>query len=136
MKVASFWRIGDFVARPVQNVKEQRLQDLRRVAPACKVEGLETAERERVLGVVEQESVLPLPRPAMQPILQLADDVGEVRDRALLRFENVNPLDSVPELALFLVVQSVALIVALDQSPEESKQELQVLFCRVEARTD
>ena len=134
------WRASggsaDFVARPMQNVKKQRLQDLRRISPAGEIEGLETAERERVFSVVEQESVLPCARPAVQPILQLAEDVGEVRDRALFRFEHVNAFDPVPELALLPEVQPIALVVALDQRPEEAEEELQVLFCAAEARTD
>ena len=65
----------------------------------------------------------------MQPLLQLADDIGEVRDCALLRFQYVHPLDSIPELSLFLEVQPVTLVVTFDQRAEERKQELQVLFC-------
>src|SRR5579863_6430689 len=106
-------RIGDFVAGPVQNVKEQRLQDLRGVSPASEVKGLELAERERVFGVIEQEPVLPLPCPTMQPILQLAENVCKVRDRALFRFENVNAFDSVPELAFVPVIKSMPRIISL-----------------------
>ena len=64
-----------------------------------------------------------MPGPAVQPVLQLAEDVGEVRDRALFRFKNVNALDPVPELALFPVVEPVARIVSFDQCPEEGRTE-------------
>jgi len=74
--------IGDFVRCPVQNVKQQRLQNVGRIAPAGEVEGLEAAERKRVLSVVEKESVLAAARPAVQALLQLADDVGEVGERS------------------------------------------------------
>ena len=70
--------IGDFVARPVQDVEQQRFQNLGRISPAGEIEGLETAEGQRVFGIIEEESVLPLPGPAVQPVLELAQDVGEV----------------------------------------------------------
>ncbi len=66
----------------------------------------------------------------MQPIFQFADDVGEVRDRALFGFEHIDALDGVPELALFLEVEPVTLLVALDQHAEEAEEELQVLLRR------
>ena len=92
------------------------------------VEGLKAGERKRVLGVVEEESVLPTARPAVQAFLQLADDVGKVRDRALVRLQHVNALDRVPELAFFFEVEPVALLVALNQHAEEAEEKLQVLF--------
>ena len=97
-----------------------------------KVEGLEAAERERVFGVVEEESVLPAARPAMQAVLQLADDVGEVGDGSLLRLQHVYPLDRIPQLALFFEVEPVTLLIALDEHAEEAEEELQVLFGRRE----
>ena len=53
---AKLARIGDFVAGPVQNVKQQRLQDIGCIAPALKVECFKSAEGKRVLDVVEDES--------------------------------------------------------------------------------
>ena len=63
----------------MQDIKEERFQQFGRVAPAVEVEGLKAAESEGVLYVVEKESVLAGAGPAMQTILQLSDDLREVR---------------------------------------------------------
>ena len=123
-------RVGDFIRGPVENIEQQRLQDLGRVAPAGEVEGLEAAERKRVFGVVEKKAILPAPRPPMQPLLQLADNVAEVGDGALFRLQHVHPLDRIPQLALFFEVEPVTLLIALNQHTEEAEEELQVLFAR------
>jgi hypothetical protein len=73
---------------------------LRCVSPSGKVECLETAEGERVRSVIEQEAVLTLARPTIETVLQLAEDIGKIRKSALLGFENVRALNSIPELAL------------------------------------
>ena len=116
LKVASFVRIGDFVDGAVQNIKQQWLQNFRRIAPSVEVEGLEAAEGKRVLDVVEEESVLAGLGPAVQALLQLADDAGEIRDGALLRLEHVHALDGIPQPALLFEVQPVTLLVALDRA--------------------
>src|SRR5208282_2611806 len=85
-------------------------------------------ERKRVLGIVEEESVLSAACPAMQTFLQLANDVRKVRDRALGRLQHVHALDGIPQPAFFLEVETVSLSVALNQHTEEAEQELQVLF--------
>ena len=72
----------------------------------------------------------------MQAVLQLSDDVGEVGYCALLWLQHVHPLDGIPELALFFEVQPVTLLIALDQHAEEAEEELQILFGRLQARTD
>ena len=64
----------------------------------------------------------------MQAIFQLADDVGEIRDRPLVWLQHVDSLDGVPELALFLEVEPVTLLVAFDQHAEKTEEELQILF--------
>ena len=112
----------------MQNVKQQRLQDLGRIVPAVEVEGLKAGERKRVFGVVEKEAVLAAACPAMQTFLQLANDVRKVRDRALGRLQHVHALDGIPQAAFFLEVETVPLSVALNQHAEEAEQELQVLF--------
>ena len=68
----------------MQDVEKQRLEDLGCVTPAGEVEGLETSEAERVVYVVEEESVLAVVGPAVQPFLQLADDLGERGERPLV----------------------------------------------------
>src|SRR6202163_2833226 len=112
----------------MQNVKQEWFKDLRRIVPAVKVESLKAGERKRVLGVVKEKSVLPTARPTVQAFLQLADDVGEVRNRALVRFQHVNSLDCLPQAALFLEVEPVALLVTLDQHAEKAEEKLQILF--------
>ena len=112
----------------MQNVKQQRLQDLGRIVPAVEVEGLKAGERKRVFGVVEEEAVLAAACPAMQAFLQLANDVRKVRDGALGRLQHVHALDGIPQAALFFEVQPVPLFVALDQHAEEAEEELQVFL--------
>ena len=109
LKVAKLPRIADFLRRPMEHVEQQRLQQLRRVAPAGEVEGLELAEGERVLGVVEEESVLACACPAIKPVLQFADDAGEIRERPLAGFQHVDPLDGIPQPDLFFEVEPVSL---------------------------
>src|SRR5713226_3445057 len=99
----------------MQDVKQEWFKNLRRVVPAVKVESLKGGERKRVLGVVKEKSVLPTARPTVQAFLQLADDVGEVRNRALVRFQHVNSLDCLPQAAFFLEVEPVTLLVTLDR---------------------
>src|ERR1700730_6929073 len=112
----------------MQNVKQEWFQNFRRVIPAVKVESLKARERKRVLGVVKEKSVLPTARPTVQAFLQLADDVGEVRNRALVRFQHVDALDCLPQAAFFLEVQPIPLFVALNEHVEEAEEKLQVLF--------
>src|SRR5580700_9361021 len=103
----------------MQNVKQEWFQNLRRVVPAVKVESLKAGERKRVLGVVKEKSVLPTARPTVQAFLQLADDVGEVRNRALARLQHVDTLDRVPQASFLFEVEPVALFVALNEHTEE-----------------
>ena len=118
----------------MQNVKQQRLQNFRRIIPAVEVEGLKAGERKRVLGVVKEESILSAASPAVQAFLQLADDVAEVRDGALVRLQHVHPLDRIPQPAFFFEVEPVALVVALNEHAEEAEEKLQVLFGLGQAR--
>ena len=61
----------------------------------------------------------------MQAFFQFADDVGEVRNRSLFWLQHVDPLDGIPELAFFLEVEPVTLLVAFDQHAEEAEEKLQ-----------
>ena len=117
-------RVGDLIAGPVEDVKQQRLQHVGSITPSGEVEGLETAEGKRVLGVVEEKAVLPAARPAMQALFQFADDVGEVGDGALVRLQHIHALDAIPQLALLFEVQPVTLAVAFDQHTEEAEREI------------
>src|SRR3984957_12726156 len=121
-------RVGNFIRCPVQNIKQQWFQDLRRIVPAGEIERLEAFERKRVLGVVEEEAVLSTACPAVEAFFQLANDVSKVRDAALVRLQHVDALDRVPEATLFLEIDPVTLLVTLNEHAEEAEEKLQVLF--------
>jgi hypothetical protein len=70
----------------------------------------------------------------MQALFELAYDIGEVRERALLGVKNVHALNAIPQLALLLEVHSVALAVALNQHAEKGKEELQVFLGRFQRK--
>src|SRR5271157_723811 len=123
-----FLRVGNFIRRAVQNVKQQRFQDLGCIVPAVEVEGLKVGERQSVFSVVEEEAVLTAACPAMQAFLQFANDVRKVRDGALGRLQHVHALDGIPQAALFLEVQTVPLFVAFDEYTEEAEEKLQVFL--------
>jgi hypothetical protein len=69
----------------MEHVEQERLEDARRIVPASEVECLEPIESEGVVYVIEKESVLAVPGPAVQPRLQIADDACEVRQGAQRR---------------------------------------------------
>src|ERR1035437_5906660 len=71
--------VGNLIAGPVKDVKQEWLQHIRRVAPTGKVESLKAGEAERVLCVVKEKSVLAVFRPTMQALFQLSDDLAEGR---------------------------------------------------------
>ena len=64
----------------------------------------------------------------MEPLFQFADDIAEARNRALFRLQHIDPLDCIPKPALFLEVQPVTLLIALDQHTEEAEEKLHILF--------
>ncbi|MEI9978200.1 MAG: hypothetical protein WDN23_04240 [Edaphobacter sp.] len=68
----------------MQNVKQQRLQDVGVISPAIEVEGLETGEGQRILCVVEEVAELSGLGPAVQPLSERADNGCEVRQRPYL----------------------------------------------------
>ena len=120
--------VSDLIRCPMQNIKQQWFQDFRRIVPAVEIERLKAFERKRVLGVVEEEAVLSTAGPAVEAFFQLANDVPKVRDRALVRLQYVNALDRVPQSAFLLEVETVTLLVALNEHAEEAEEKLQVLF--------
>jgi hypothetical protein len=113
------FRIGDFKRGPMQDIEEQRLQNVRRVTPSAEVEGLEAGERQRVFAVIEEKAVLPIGCPAMQPFLQLADDLGESRERPLRGLDDVHILDGCPQFPFLFEVEVIPLAGAFDQDTEE-----------------
>src|SRR3984885_1572388 len=125
---AEVLRVGDFIRCPMQNIKQKWFQNLGRVIPTVEVKRLEPFEGKRVFGVVEEEAVLSTAGPAVETFFQLANDVPKIRNRALVRLQDVNPLDRIPQPAFFFEVQTVALFVALNEYSEEAEEKLQVLF--------
>src|SRR5271166_3005003 len=125
---AELLRVGNFIRCPVQNIKQQWFQDFRRIVPAVEIERLKAFERKRVLGVVEEEAVLSTAGPAVEAFFQLSNDVSKVRDCALVRLQYVDALDRVPQSALLFEVDTVTLLVTLNEHAEEAEEKLQVLF--------
>src|ERR1700691_6514916 len=121
-------RVSDLIRRAMQNVKQKWFQDFRRIIPAVEIERLKALERKRVLSVVKQKSVLSTAGPAVEAFFQLANDVAKIRNRALVRLQHINPLDSIPEAAFLLEVESVTLLVTLNEHAEKAEEKLQVLF--------
>src|SRR5208283_1981010 len=128
LRGAEVLRVGNFIRCPVQNIEQQWLQDFRRIVPAAEIERLKAFERERVLSVVKQKSVLSTAGPAVEAFLQLANDVPKIRNRALVRLQYVDALDRVPQSAFLLEIDPVTLLVTLHKHAEEAKEKLQVLF--------
>src|SRR5207245_780991 len=106
-------RVCDFMRRAVQNVKQQRFQDLWRIVPTVEVKGLKAGKGKSVVGVVEEKTVLSATGPAVKALFQLANDVPKVRDCALVWFQHVDALDCLPEASFLLEVEPVTLLVAL-----------------------
>src|SRR5580658_9510353 len=120
--------VSDLIRCSMQNIKQQWFQNLGRVIPTVEVKRLKTGERKRVLSVVKQKSVLSAAGPAVEAFFQLSNDVSKVRDRTLVRLQYVDALDRVPESAFLLEVDTVTLLVTLNEHAEEAEEKLQVLF--------
>src|SRR5271156_1781449 len=118
----------DLIRCSVQNIKQQWFQDFRRIVPAVEIERLKAFERKRVLGIVEEEAVLSTAGPAVEALFQLSNDVSKVRDCALVRLQHVDALDRVPQSAFLFEVDTVTLLVTLNEHAEEAEEKLQVLF--------
>src|SRR5579863_1572800 len=64
-------RVSDLIRRAMQNVKQKRLKNFRRIIPAVEIERLKAFERKCVLGIVEEEAVLPTAGPTVEAFFQL-----------------------------------------------------------------
>ena len=64
-------RIGDFVAGAMQDIEQERFQNIGCITPTLKVKSFKAAEGERVLDVVENEAVLAGFGPAVQTFFDL-----------------------------------------------------------------
>ena len=68
------------------------------------------------------------PRPAEEPVFQVADDAGEIRERPLVGGKHVDPLDGVPQTDFVFEVEPVTLAVAFDEYAQQAEKELQVFL--------
>src|SRR5215469_16133526 len=109
----------------MENVEQKSLEYGWGIAPSLKIESLEATESERVFHIIENKTVLARLCPFVEPVFEFANDLGEVRDRALLAIEHVHTLNPRIELAFLFEVQAIA--VALDQDAKQREKELQVL---------
>src|SRR5208282_2927132 len=125
---AEVLRVGNFIRCSMQNIKKQWFQNLGRVIPTVEVKRLKTGERKRVLSVVKQKSVLSTAGPAVEAFFQLANDISKIRNRTLVRLQDVDALDRIPQSAFLLEVDPVTLLVPLNEHAEETEEKLQVLF--------
>lgn len=79
-------RVRDFVACPMEYIEKEGFQQLWRIAPTVKIEGLESAESECVVRVVEQKAILPGSCPAMQALFQFSHNLGQIAQGPLFGF--------------------------------------------------
>src|SRR5215472_8474227 len=109
----------------MENVEQKGLEYGWGIVPSLKIEGLEAAESERVFHIIENKTVLTRLCPLVEPLFEFANDLGEIRDSALLAIERVHTLNPRIELAFLFDIQAIA--VALDQDAKQGEKELQVL---------
>src|SRR5216684_5753952 len=120
--------VSDLIRCSMQNIEQQWFQDFGRIVPAVEIERLKAFERKRVLSVVEQKSVLSTAGPAVEAFCQLANDVANIRNGALVRLKHVDALNRIPEPVFLLKVEPVTLLVALNEHAKKAEQKLQVLL--------
>ena len=119
----------DLRRRPLQDVKQQRLQHIGIVRPAIEVEGLEARECERVLGIVEEMAELPGLCPAIQALPERAEDGCEVGESPYIGGQHVCALDR-GEQGFFIFGRQLVAPADLDQNPEKQVQKVHVLVGR------
>lgn len=112
----------------MENVKDQRFEHSGGIVPSMEVEGLEPAEGESVLHIVENKTILSALCPLVEPVFEFADDFGKVRDCALIAFQHVHALNSRVELSFLFEVQAVAVV--LYQDSKQREKELEILAGR------
>src|ERR1700724_30611 len=85
----------------MQDVEQQWFEELRILAHALEVEALETGKRDRVLGVIEEESELAAPSPFAETIGEVMPErVGQHAERAQRRLHFIEIFDLVEQVAL------------------------------------
>src|SRR3984893_17293727 len=112
----------------MQNVEKQRFQEFRVLAHALEVEALKAGERDRVLGVVEEESELAPSGPFGAPAgTIISESICQHAQRAQRWVHCIQVLDLMEEIALGGWVE-LARPLALDQDFQEESQEVEILF--------
>src|SRR6202050_1861094 len=114
----------------VQDVEEQRFQKFRILTHALKVEGLKAGKRNRVFGVVEQESELAAASPFGEAAGEvMAQGIREHTQGAQRRIHCIQIFDLLEEVALACRVE-LARPGSLHQNPHEQGKEIEIFLGR------
>src|SRR5271163_2267398 len=114
----------------MQNVEQQWLQEFRVLAHALEVEALKAGERNRVLGVVEEESELAASGPFGEAARNVMPErVRQHAQRAQRRVHRIQVFDLVEEVALGGRVK-LARPLPLNQHFQEESEEIEVFLRR------
>src|SRR5271170_1761807 len=114
----------------MQNVEQQRLQEFRVLAHALEVEALKTGERNRVLGVVEEESELAASGPFGEAARYVvAERVRQHAQSAERRVHRIQIFDLVEEVALGGRVE-LARPLSLNQHFQKESEEIEIFLRR------
>src|SRR5271156_2971039 len=114
----------------MQDVEEQRFQKFRVLAHALEVEALKAGERDRILGVVEEESELAATSPFGEAARHVVPErVRQHAQRAQLRVHRIQVFDLVEEVTLGGGVE-LARPLSLDQHFQEESEEIEVFLRR------
>src|ERR1700676_4702764 len=120
--------VYDYGVGAMQDVEEQRFQKFRVLAHALEVEALETRERNRVLGIVEEESELPASCPFGEAAGNVvAESIRQHAKRAKRRVHRIQIFDLVVKIAFGGRVK-IARLLPLDQDFQEEGEEIKILF--------
>src|SRR5258708_2780293 len=118
LELGAAFRGLDLRAGAMEDVEQQRLQHVRVARHAIEVEGLEGAESQRVLSVVEDMPKLTGARPALEPLTEWPDNGSKTGERAAGGVELVDPLDSSVQAPLLGAVELI-FAGAFDQHAQE-----------------
>ena len=75
---SELFRVADFVTGTMENVKEERFEYCGGIVPSVEVKGLEAAEGESVLDIIENETILTGLCPLVESVFEFANDLGKV----------------------------------------------------------
>src|SRR5271163_1047986 len=112
----------------MQNVEQQWLQEFRVLAHALEVEALKARERDRVLGVVEEESELAASGPFGEAARNVVTErVRQHAQRAQRRVHRIQVFDLVEEVALGGRVELTRPL-SVNQHFQEEREKIEVFF--------